>query len=454
MFLDFYNLREQPFGVTPDPRYLYFSSGHREALASLFYGLDAGRGFLAVIAEPGMGKTTLLFQLLERLKNSVRSVFLFQTQCDSRELLRYLTGALGIESQGHDLVDMHAQLNELLVHEAQAGRPVLLVIDEAQNLSDSVLETVRLLSDFEASDRKLLQIVLAGQPELAQRLSQPHLAQLRQRISILTRLNPLPVAETALYINHRLQVAGYEGPELFTSAALALIAERSQGIPRNINNICFNALSLGCATGRKKIGPDEVREVTADLSLDSLVRQPQAVSLRAPALRSKSRSLFSRVKESLRAARPLQTVPLFIVMGSLMIYFGARSKAGPAAPLPAIHEANTSTVGGSGSEAASPSFTPNEPSDLSRYTSVQTNSKKDSPPSFTYEVQPHDTLRSLCIRFVGRYNDSVLTEIWKLNQDLTDPDHIVAGQQVRFPGYPQVEGNGNPNRELFRKGGE
>src|SRR6267378_2640008 len=122
MFLDFYKLREQPFGVTPDPRYLYFSPGHREALASLFYGLDAGRGFLALIAQPGMGKTTLLFQLLERLKNSVRSAFLFQTQCDSRELLRYVTGALGIESQGRDLVDMHAQLNEVLLQEAQAGK--------------------------------------------------------------------------------------------------------------------------------------------------------------------------------------------------------------------------------------------------------------------------------------------------------------------------------------------
>jgi type II secretory pathway predicted ATPase ExeA len=453
MFLDFYKLRQQPFGVTPDPRYLYFSPGHREALASLFYGLEAGRGFLALIAEPGMGKTTLLFQLLERLRNSVRSVFLFQTQCDSHELLRYVTGALGIESQDHDLVDMHAQLNEVLLREAQAGRPVLLVIDEAQNLSDSVLETVRLLSDFEASDRKLLHIVLAGQPELAHRLSQPRLAQLRQRISILTRLEPLSAAETGRYINHRLQVAGYDGPELFTSPALALIAERSQGIPRNINNICFNALSLGCATGRKKIGPDEVQEATADLSLDPLVRQPQATPPVTSTFRPVSRSLFSRVKESLLAARPLQTAAIFALLAGLMIYFGERSKAGPAAPTGAIHQVTPDTEGVSGSETVSAPLTRDESSDLSRYTPVQTNSEKDSPLSFTYVVQPHETLRSLCMRFLGRYNDSVLTEIWKLNENLTDPDHIDVGQQLRFPVSPQVEGNGRPNGEQFRKRG-
>ncbi len=284
MFLEFYQLREQPFGVTPDPRYLYFSPTHREALASLFYGIETGRGFLALLAEPGMGKTTLLFQLLERLKDSVRSAFLFNTQCDSRELLRYLLDALGLDSRDQDLVRMHGQLNEFLFREALAGRRVVLVIDEAQNLSDSALETVRLLSDFEAPDKKLLQIVLAGQPELAHRLLCPGLGQLRQRIAVRARLDRLPAPEAVRYINHRLQVAGYDGPELFTPPALTLIAERSQGIPRNINNICFNALSLGCATGCKKIGPEIVQEAAADLSFDALVPRPQAAAPVTPSV--------------------------------------------------------------------------------------------------------------------------------------------------------------------------
>src|ERR1700686_982771 len=286
MFLDFYRLREQPFGVGPNPKYLYFSPSHREALASLFYGIETGRGFLALIAEPGMGKTTLLFQLLERLKGSIRSAFLFQTQCDSRELLRYLLEALGIGSPETDLVQLHARLNQFLLAEAAAGRRVVVFIDEAQNLSDSALETVRLLSNFEATDRKLFQIVLAGQPELARRLKNPRLAQLSQRIAVLTGLRPLPVSETLQYIHNRLEIAGYAGPEMFTAGSVTLIAKASQGIPRNINNICFNAMSLACATGCKRIGPEIVQEALNDLSLDGIVEKSGILRRRTPTLTS------------------------------------------------------------------------------------------------------------------------------------------------------------------------
>src|SRR5580704_9181733 len=225
MFLDFYKIREQPFSDTPDQSCVYLSETHREALASLFYGIETGRGFLALIAEPGMGKTSLLFQLLERLKGSIRSAFLFQTQCDSRELLRYLLEGLGIDSREADLVQLHARLNQFLLDEARAGRRVVVFIDEAQNLSDSALETVRLLSNFEATDRKLFQIVLAGQPELARKLKNPRLAQLSQRIAVLTGLKNLTPLETSQYVHHRLEIAGYEGPEVFTSSSVALIAK-------------------------------------------------------------------------------------------------------------------------------------------------------------------------------------------------------------------------------------
>src|SRR5246127_2053617 len=220
MFLDFYRLREQPFGVTPDPRFLYFSAAHREALASLFYGIETGRGFLSLVAEPGMGKTTLLFQLLRRWKGYVHSAFLFQTQCNSRELIRYLLADLGLNNEGKDIVRMHSELNDFLFRETKAGRRVVVFIDEAQNLSDPVLETVRLLSNFEAPDKKLMQIVLTGQPELAHRLERPSLVQLRQRVAVQARLDPLPPGETVRYVQHRLKVAGYQGPELFARDAL------------------------------------------------------------------------------------------------------------------------------------------------------------------------------------------------------------------------------------------
>ena len=278
MFQRFYGLREQPFGVTPDPAYLYFSATHREALASLFYGIESGCGFLALIAQPGMGKTTLLFHLLEKLGSSAQTVFLFQTQCGSREFFRYLLADLGAGTGEQDLASMHESLNAALLKNARMGRRVVLVIDEAQNLEDSVLETVRLLSDFETPREKLLQIVLCGQPQLATKLSRPGLAQLRQRISIIGRLHPFKRVETMVYIEYRLCKAGYAGPPLFGYDAVELIAAHSGGIPRNINNICFNALTLGCAKRAKKIDAKIVSEVLADLDLEGLGSYPTNVA--------------------------------------------------------------------------------------------------------------------------------------------------------------------------------
>src|SRR5579864_92263 len=270
MFLEYYGLREQPFGVTPDPRFLYFGSTHREALASLFYGIESGCGFLALIAPPGMGKTTLLFHLLEKLRGSAQTVFLFQTQCGSREMFRHVLNDLGIDSGEQDLAAMHESLNSVLLANARKGRRVVLVIDEAQNLRDSVLETVRLLSDFETPQSKLLQIVLSGQPQLADKLSQPGLTQLRQRISVIGRLNPFTRVETMVYLEYRLCRAGYSGPALFSYDAIDMIAANSKGVPRTINNLCFNALTLGFAKRQKQIDAATVCEVMADLDLEGL----------------------------------------------------------------------------------------------------------------------------------------------------------------------------------------
>src|SRR6266850_4979246 len=217
MFFNHFGLREQPFGVTPDPRFLFFGPSHLEALASLFYGIQTQRGFMALIAKPGMGKTTLLFHLLERLRDSVRTAFLFQSHCDPREFLRSLMTDLGIDDRDDNLGRMHRKLNDALIRELRAGRRVVVVIDEAQNLDDSVLEAVRMLSNFEIPGTKLIQILLAGQPQLADKLARRELVQLRQRISILSRLKQFNASETVDYIDHRLKVAGYEGKRLFTA---------------------------------------------------------------------------------------------------------------------------------------------------------------------------------------------------------------------------------------------
>lgn len=284
MFLNFYGLREQPFGVTPDPRFLYLSPAHREALASVFYGIDAGRGFTALIARPGMGKTTLLFQLLQQLRPAARTAFLFQTQCDSREFMKFLLREIGCELQPQqDLVSMHEEFNRCLLQEAHAGRPFVVVIDEAQNLEPSVLETVRLLSDFETPQAKLLQIVLSGQPELADKLARPSLRQLRQRISMLTTIAPLPPDEVEKYIRHRLSAVGRREP-LFSTAAVRKIAELSEGIPRNISNACFSALSLGCSLKARTIDVGIIQQVAADFDLTGLRSDPGVVAFRPEAI--------------------------------------------------------------------------------------------------------------------------------------------------------------------------
>jgi general secretion pathway protein A len=271
MFLDYYGLNEQPFGVTPDPRFLYLGPKHRQALAALEYGTDTNRGFLTLIAKPGMGKTSLLFRYLEGLRTKARTAFVFQTDGDSRDLMRYLLADLGLDGGGKDLPEMHALLNRILLEEVQSGRQFVLVIDEAQNLDEKVLESVRLLSNFETPQSKLMQIVLAGQPQLAERLASASMSQLRQRISFIIRIEPFTREEVATYVDHRLLVAGYKGPSLFTDDAQRLIAEHSEGIPRNINNICFNAMTLGWALKQKTIDGDMVRDIVADLDLNPKV---------------------------------------------------------------------------------------------------------------------------------------------------------------------------------------
>jgi type II secretory pathway predicted ATPase ExeA/LysM repeat protein len=442
-FVDFYQLREQPFGVTPDPNYLYLSPGHREALASLVYGIETGRGFLSLVAEPGMGKTTLLFQLLQRWRGYVHSAFLFQTQCSSREFIRYLLTDLGLRSDGEDIVRMHSELNQFLFREQLAGRQVVVFIDEAQNLSDAVLETVRLLSDFEATDKKLIQIVLAGQPKLEKRLSHLGLAQLRQRITIQARLDALPPTEVIRYIIHRLHVAGHPGAGLFTPGAFELIAEHSRGIPRVINNLCFNALSLGCALQSEQITCELIRRTAAELSLGPRPRPHPAPS--APPVSRLTRgprpsleSLYSWCRDHLIKHRIFRTAAASAVAGSLAIYLGMHSGSGTTQSASETHRIIASAQKAPESESPPARTASGNFEAVSKPDEPQTGRGEGSHDFFTYVVKPEDTLRDLCMSTVGRYDNVVLTEIQKLNPQLRDPNHLEVGQEIHFPvNYPK-----------------
>jgi type II secretory pathway predicted ATPase ExeA len=443
MLLNFYGLREQPFGVTPDPAYLYLSPTHREALASLQYGLESGRGFMALIAKPGMGKTSLLFQLLKQLQGASRTVFLFQTFCDARELMRYLLVDLGIDNCDGDLVQMHARLNELLVQEATEGKRVVVVIDEAQNLEPGVMELVRMLSNFETPRSKLIQIILAGQPGLAVKLTDPAMVQLGQRISVLARLDPLGPEEVGRYIDHRLAVAGFEGGPLFTREARALIAGWSQGIPRLINDICFSALSLGYADGLKTIGPEIVREAVADLNVNNLVRDmvPRSRKPRGAAIRRFFHRFTSAALGTL-VLRPIHVLALAIflagLLGAVMLFTRATSPSKPALP-PAL-----TTLQGPGNSLGNFGSVPAErPGIVPVIAAAAVHKEPVEVETFTViVVKPHQTLSQIGRQYFGSADPQFIREICELNPEITDPDQIAVGQRIRLPLTRDPEKNG------------
>ena len=267
MYLKYFGLREAPFNLTPDPRFFFDSALHREAWASLFYGIKEKKGFVVVTGEVGTGKTTLIRKLLRNLEATHRSVFIFNTLLSFDELLEAILRDLDIESTASGRVAMVQQLNEFLLDQVKQGHTVSVLIDEAQNLSQEALEAVRLLSNMETDREKLLQIILVGQTELDAKLDSRSLRQLKQRISLWCRLDCLSQTDTEAYIRHRLKIAGYEGPDLFTEASIPYIWERTSGIPRLINAVCDNALLTAFATSQKIVSLDIVEEVVRDLRI-------------------------------------------------------------------------------------------------------------------------------------------------------------------------------------------
>jgi len=298
MYTQFYGLREKPFSLSPDPRYLFLADSHREALAHLLYGIEQGEGFIAITGEVGTGKTTLCRTLLQRIEPGTEVAFIFNPQLSALELLQAISAELGLETGDRTRRDLTDQLNRFLLAKRQEEHRVLLIIDEAQNLAPDALEQVRLLSNLETNTAKLIQIILVGQPELDAILDQPSLRQLCQRISVRWRLAPLSTSETREYVRHRLRIAAGAPRDLFTELALREIHRRSQGIPRVINLLCDRALLAGYAASAKAIGLGLVTQTEKELrggarslprsaasgSLDRIVPRPLRRAVPAAAL--------------------------------------------------------------------------------------------------------------------------------------------------------------------------
>jgi general secretion pathway protein A len=266
MYLQSFGLREKPFALSPDPRYLFLSESHREALAHLLYGVDQGEGFIAVVGEVGTGKTTLCRTLLQRLGSETEVAFLFNPDLSPHELLEAVCREFELGAPpGASRRDLLDRIDEFLVTNRGAGRRVLLIIDEAQNLPAETLEQVRLLSNLETETSKLIQIVLLGQPELEAKLASKELRQLGQRVSVWWKLSPMKRAEAFEYVRHRLRVAGNAGRSPFSEGALREVHRRAMGVPRVMNILCDRSLLTAYAANAREVRAVHVRRAAAEL---------------------------------------------------------------------------------------------------------------------------------------------------------------------------------------------
>ena len=245
MYLDYYGFQRCPFNLTADPSFLFPSPQHREAISFLFYGIAQRKGFLTITGEVGTGKTTLCRALLSRLDNSVRTAFILNSNLTEFQLLQTIIDDFGIRTASKKRVNLMRALNAFLLEQIRLGNNAVLIIDEAQNLSSAQLEQVRMLSNLETAEDKLLQIVLVGQPQLRKKLDSRGLLQLRQRISIRFHLLPLSKGEVGSYIDHRLKIAGRNSRVTFDSKAVDNIYTYSDGVPRLINMVCDRSLLAG-----------------------------------------------------------------------------------------------------------------------------------------------------------------------------------------------------------------
>jgi type II secretory pathway predicted ATPase ExeA len=279
MYKKFFGLRENPFNVNPDPRYLYMTAHTEEALACLTYGIQNRKGFVLLTGEVGTGKTTLLNKLLDWLhRENIPTAFVFNPRLNVTQFLDFMLADFGLQADAKMKSQTLWKFNQWLLERHRAGETAVLVVDEAQNLSPQVLEEIRLLTNLETSTEKLLQIVLSGQPELEVKLGQSQLRQLRQRITLRTKTHPLTRAEMAIYVKERLRIAGCDGHAIFDGDALEAIYAYSKGIPRVVNLLCEHALISAFVDQQPTVDAQRIGEVAREFEL----HQPESESAAAP----------------------------------------------------------------------------------------------------------------------------------------------------------------------------
>lgn len=466
MYARHFGFTEKPFNITPDPRFFYSNRIYQEAYATLLYGILERKGFIVLTGEVGTGKTTLLRRLMNDLDATAKLVFFYNTTLTFDELVHFTCAELELKVDDLARVQRLQALNDLLIREATRGGTVVLLVDEAQNLSPEVLENLRLISNLETSTQKLLQIVLVGQPELETKLENPALRQVAQRVAIRYRLERLDDDEVERFIHHRLRVAGREPPDVFTRDAVLRIARYSTGLPRLINILCDNALLIAYASEARRVTGEMVEEAAADLGLARHMRPPDAprpAAMRPARVPTRWAGQVAALAGVAAAAglvtfvvttqaerlRPMQArlAALLGRVASSDTFAPAASSPPAASPAPSMParpgvpgeaqehpdgapEAAASAATDVPSPSASPPARASEPT-----TSTPPDDDGTHAADAVVRVPRGATVSELVFARYGGWSPLALDVIKELNPHIENLDHVVVGERVKIPPF-------------------
>ncbi len=471
MYAPHFGLRSEPFSLTPDPAFFYLSPDHAEALAGLKIGLENRRGLMLMIAEVGMGKTTLLYSMLDQLDPQVHTAYLSNTRLSFNELLRQALADLGQPCTSRDRVDLLNALNTFLHERASAGETAALIIDEAQNLDEETFEDLRLLSNYETYTDKLLQIVLVGQPELDVKLARPNLRQVTERVAVRCHINPLSRAESLRYLEHRLRVAGGD-IRIFTPAALELIIWKARGIPRRLNILCHSAMLFAYGRGARRVSFREARAAIREKQGRGLVTinprrrfvTDRGTSSELPTWRIAAAAaaggafvlgwgsgyLGGRSATDVPATSPGRIVQMNEASAAPSASAVGEPKAPPAArPMEAAEQQPTPVASPAAHDDMAPAAHAETVPAAEAHAAVDTNVAQETasapaapaePQGFREIVVPRGTsLSALTHQYYGAGSHQIIQRIRDLNPQITDVDEIFAGDKLRLPAVEGLE---------------
>jgi general secretion pathway protein A len=427
MYLDFYHLKKAPFHITPDPEFLFLSPSHKAALGALVYGIEERQGFVALIGEVGLGKTTILRSYLERVDQSqLKPIYIFNSNVSFSELLKTLCREFGIEERTEDVAETVNRLHQALIEEYKQGRNVALIVDEAQHMPIETLEHLRMLSNLETSTQKLIQIVLVGQPEFDVKIEDYALRQLKQRLAIRGTISPLTDEESRDYINYRLAKVVTVDEPIFTRSALREIVKQAQGTPRVINILCTNAFIHGFGYNKRHISTKIVREAIAEYTGKPPHRlwRPWLILAGATALLA-ALLWFSPYQQAVlsRLSSLAQSIP-FVTPSTA-------SRVSPVPVQPAVARDSILPI---------PPGAPALPAQSSRLEGSSPSAEMSEPasavPTTLRTVKRGDQIVKMALEVYGSSNSAVLDWIKKNNPQLRNVNRLEVGMQLALPPLP------------------